>query len=252
MNDPNDAATRMDGEPVETDDSGEGAQATDSSGTQLTPEAFKGLQRNLSAKDRQIQELQAQIARASNQTQGIPEEQLAAFLRPLLTQLSELDPDAAKRAAENVRATFLAYQNQQLKSRDQQSEQARLRQEAEDRAVAQLRGIAEDLGADPDSPMLGYGDDSMWLQDRIALVRESAKKATAPAKPKAAPKASASEGTAHNANPGVPPSTTPRGPAPVTKAAYDEALADYARSPSPTKMAKLQEMRDALRAQAAL
>jgi len=239
-NEPDEQATQDTEEPTTEDDES----------TQLTPDAFKGLQRNISKKDQEISDLRRQVqeAQSRGQSQGMSEEQIGGLLRPLLERIQRDDPEEARRVAGELRAQMLAYRNQQLEGQLSRTEQQKQYEEAERRAIDSLRGIASDLGVDPDSTLIDYGNANMWLQDRITLVRESAKQAKAKTETPPKPKPTVSEGTAHNPSPGTPPSTRVATKTTHTQADYQAAARAYAEKPSKAAMAKMLEIKEALKA----
>ena len=224
--------------PVEPSDT----PSEESGNSKTMPDAaYKGIQRRLDREQRERARLEAQIEELRKNGNGQPD---MSLVMPILTALREKDPEAAQRIAIQLREQMREAELNQYRTQDQQRQQQEEVARVEAANVAQLRAIAQDLGADPDSPLIDYGDSSMFLHERMALVRESAKDAIAPATPVTPPSNAPTAGRTHNLNPGTPPTPTGEQPVP-TKADYDAALLDYQRNPNPAKMAKLREMADA-------
>jgi hypothetical protein len=185
---------------------------------------------------RQIRELQSQPATAYTEQ---------SVMR-LLRALHEKDPAAAMAMATELRAQANDSELQTLRNRESQRAQEAQIREVEAQNLSELRETAKALGANPDSPLIDYGDPSMFLHERMALVRSTASKAKAPAEPVTTPTRTPAQ--THNAQPGVPP-TPRRGTAKVTEADYAAALSAHQRKPSAATRAKMEELRNALTAQ---
>ena len=219
--------------------------ASDGAGTPRTmpDEAYKGIQRRLDREQRERARLEAQIQELRNgaATPGQPD---MSLVMPLLNRLKELNPEAAQAEAIRIREQMREAELQGYRTADERRRHEEEASRVEAANVAQLRSIAQDMGADPDSPLVDYGDGTMFLHERIELVRTTAKEAAAPATPVTPAPTAPTAGRTHNLQPGTPP--TPRGEQPVpTKAEYDTALLDYSRSPNAAKLAKLTDMRNA-------
>ena len=236
------------GEPgSEPNDGSAGDSGTENSGgTALNAQAFKGLQRRVSAKDREIDTLKSQIANLQSQTSpgGTLDETTLNLIRPLVQRVAKDDPEYARSWAMQLQAQMTADQNQKLQKQLDQRTTAEQREQEESSTLADLRDLANDLGVDPASPLLDYGEADMPLRERMALVRQTASEAKKVVKP-SAPKPTVSNGEAHNANPGVPPA-----PKPPTRTYvaddYTKALAEYRKQPNAANMAKAREIKDAL------
>lgn len=241
-----DAATQEVEEPVGGAEPGSEPE-NKSGGTDLTPEAFKGLQRRLSAKDRENAELRRQVEDIArrNQSGGLSDPNTLALIRPLLQKLNETDPEFARQYAAQLRDQMLERENQELKARLSNQDQIREAEEAERRNMNELRALARDLGANPDSPLIDYGDSTMWIHERMSLVRETAKEAAKPVNTPATPAPTVSNGQNHNPNPGVPPSPKPQA-ASYTQEDYSKALAAYREHPCSQHMQRAQEIKNAM------
>lgn len=218
----------------------------DSGGTNLNDKAFKGLQRRISAKDQEIQTLKSQIAeiKQSSTASGGLDERTIRLIQPLVQRIAKDDPDYARQWAAQVQAQLLAEQNRQLEEEVNSKKNQAKKQQEEAAVLADLRALAAELGVDPDSDLLDYGDETMELRERMTLVRQSvadAKKAAKPTAPKPAPSSAAT----HNTNPGVPPTAKPA-PKTYTRNDLQTALAEYRAKPSTANLARANEIRQAL------
>jgi len=215
-------------------------------GTNLNEKAFKGLQRRLTAKDRELAELKASIQnlQSQNQSGGLTDEATLALIRPLIQKIAQDDPQFAQTWAAQYAAQAQARQNQHLQAQINETKTKQEREDEEAGIMADLRELAEDLGADPAASTVDYGDPSMTLRERMAAVRETAKVANRPAKP-TPPKATVANGGAANPNPGQPPSPRPQAKV-YDRAEYSKALADYRAKPNKANMAKVEEIKKAL------
>ena len=222
------------------------AGTEDSGGTNLNEQAFKGLQRRLTAKDRENKELQSRVSelQTQNQSGGLSTEAMLALVRPLIAKINEHDPDSARALATQIAAGLTARQNQQLQEQVNAQANRQKQEQEESETLNDLRALATDLGVDPDSQLVDYGDTSMSLRDRMAIVRETAKDALKPAKP-TAPKPTVSNGGAANPNPGAPPSPRPQSKV-YSREDYGKALAAYRASPTKENMARAKEIKEAL------
>lgn len=236
------AETATQGEPGTENDE----QSPNPSQTALTEEAFKGLQRRVSAKDREIERLTSELDEAKNAARTAPLNDAAAQAAArALQELNAVDPDKARALALELRETMLNQQQRQMSDTANAEAERRNAETREQAVVNELRRLAADLGADPDSSLIDYGNPSLPIAERIALVRETAKATAKPATPPA-PKPSVSDGTAHNGDLGVPPTPRKDNGAVVTDAMYQKALAAYREHPCSTHMAEVDRCRVAL------
>ena len=218
-------------------------------GTDLNPKAFKGLQRRLSAKDRELEEARRQVQELQSKTASgaLSVEEVVQLVRPVIDSIKQDNPELARQMAVNIAATIDARNNQSAQQ-ELAALRAKERQQAEEQDVlSDLRELASDMGADPDDEELDYGDPSMSLRERMKLVRQSAKELSQPAKP--APKPKSNTGAAVSSNQGSPPSPKPKTPT-YTKADLDRELAAYTDTHKRQHLEKAGEIRAALVAQA--
>lgn len=230
---------------------GSGGNETPQATFNDTPEAYKGLQRRLNQRDEEVKSLQRQIEelRQANQSgRGLDTNAIKALVTPILQDIAQDDPQRARALAQQIAAQMQQQELQQYREHERAREQERALADAEARNMEELRAIAKDMGADPDSDLIDYGGPTQYLSDRIKKVRETAREAIKPVEPSETPKPNVGQGTAHNPNPGVP--TQPRAkPAAPSRAEYQQALLDYNRNPTPAKMAEIRELKGRLQAE---
>lgn len=216
-------------------------------------ERYKGLQRELQKEKDRAKQLEARLQEAGNSAasgNGMNEQMTMALLR----ELAATGEEGAARArvlAVQLNQQRLEGENQRLKQeRDQAQHDARVR-EIQESNLAQLRAIARDLGADPDSELIDYGSEDEALFARIEKVRESAKKAMAPAKKnEGEAKVENQEGgktanQSHNTQGGVaaPPASTNKVP---TEADLARLTNQYARNPTAENAKAMRDAQAAL------
>lgn len=145
----------------------------------MPDEAYKGLQRELSKRDRQIRDLQKQIndtVQSSVSATGEISEEADRIIKGLIAVIGQNDQGLAQAALMGYEQHRLKMENERLKAAPSKS--APVEDNDED-----LRALAVDLGADPDSPLIDYGDSSMSYSQRVSLTRRTARAAAAPASP---------------------------------------------------------------------
>lgn len=170
-------------------------------------EAYKGLQRRLDREQKRARELEAALARASGQ--GV-DAQSAQVIQALIAEISQSDPAKGALLRQEYEKALLAQENFVLRTRQQQEDNATAIKQAEERTLQELRATVIAFGANPESPLIDYGDASEPFVDRLSRVREDAKRASAPATPVTPAVRSVGAGTSHNVQPGTPaPATTP-------------------------------------------
>lgn len=184
-------------------------------------------------------------------------QQNAQIIQGLIQEIAANDPGRAQALAQSYQSYQVNEENQRLRMQQAQAETERTIRAADERNVEELRAIVVDLGADPDSPSIDYGDANDWFADRITKARASAKAAAKQAKPVTPPTRTVADGTAHNTQPGSPPqpARTSNSNSPVTEDQVAQAQAEYARAflkGGPAREAaekKMNELNDRLAAQ---
>ena len=240
--------------PGTTGATGSESKETSDEGRTFSEAEYKGLQRSLSKAQteavdakRSIDLQKAEVERLRGQAENgtISQEQLAALVMPVLTQLKEKDPAAATALAGQIRTAMDTAKLTRANAGDAERKADAEAETAEVANMDSLRGIAEAMGIDPDDPSIEYGDPSQWLATRITSVRQSSRALADKGKETTPP--SVSEGTAHVNNPGV--IETKRSDKPdeaALNAQYDKLMTEYRKAPHPSKLEKLTEVRDAL------
>lgn len=218
------------GDDSQPDESFDEATPSDPPVTQPTSDgpdaAYKGLQRVLEKEKAKSRDLEARLQQAKNQPQN---GQSDAIIQALIGEIIKVDPERGNQLYADYRVWAASAENQRLRNQSQEDEQARIIRQAEERNMEELRAIAADLGADPDSPSIDYGDSNEWIAERITKVRASAKAAAKPVKPVTPAKRTVDE--THNTQPGAPVVTPkPNTKSPVTEAMVQAAQAEYARA----------------------
>lgn len=219
-------------------------------------EAYKGMQRLVSKKDKEIAELRAQVSQSERSPENDEMTKLETQRQQAQTQIDALrrDPERASEATEAQLKLDALYNQRKLTLVEEERDQAQRYAEYERTEVgniAALRDLASDLGADPDSPMIDYGDPTKdYLSDRMTMVRESARAATAPATPVTPPKATIADGSAHTSNPGTPPNTDQPAPTPVpSRGETSKLLTDRANTPTAANVAAVDAAMDVRKAE---
>lgn len=235
-------------EDVET--SGGDSGREEAGGTDLNPKAFKGLQRRLSAKDRELAEAQSRIQELQSQAQSgaLTTEEVIRLVKPVIDSIKEDNPELARNLAISIASTIDQRQNQSAQQELNAIKAREKAQEEEQATIADLREVASDLGVDPDDEDLDYGQPGQSWRERLALVRQTAKELAKPAKP-TQPKPRQNTGDAVNDNGGTPPAPKPKAPQ-YTKADLDKELAAYTDTHKREHLVKAEEIRNALVAQA--
>lgn len=255
VNEDRDPATREE-EPVEAEpgsedfDAADGDAGTeDSGGTDLNPKAFKGLQRRLSAKDRELQQLTQRVQELQSQTQSgaLSVEEVVQLVKPVIDNIKADNPDLARSLAQSIAMTIDQRQNRSAQQELNAIRQREQQEQEEQEVLSELRGVAADFGVDPDDDEIDYGSPSQSWRERLALVRQSAKELAKPAKP-TKPKPAPNTNEVVNDNGGKPPSR--KREVEYTKADLDKALATYTDTHKREHLEKANEIRQALVAQA--
>lgn len=206
----------------------------------MPDEAYKGLQRHLDRQQQENATLRAQIEELRTQPAS---QQNDAAIMEMLRALHEKDPAAAMVMAERLRTKALESEVQNHRSREQARSQQEQYAKVEESNLAELRATAQAFGADPASPMIDYGTPAMFLHERMARVRETARQAVTPATPVTPPVRTPAQ--AHNSQPGVPP--TPRvTDKPVTDSEFQAALSAVRAHPSKETREKAESLRKKL------
>ena len=187
--------------------------------------AYKGLQRVLAKEQARARELEARIQQYETQPQTGQSDQIIAGL---IQEIGKVDPERAQQLVAGFQAYRVHSENQALRMHQSQTEADRIIREADERNVQELRSIVTDLGADPDSPLIDYGDPNEWFAERITKVRATAKEAAK----KVAPVQSQSRTVdqTHSTQQGAPPASSPKVSGVVTEDALKKAQEEYARA----------------------
>lgn len=240
-------------DPSETNEGAVGAPVTE--GQQVVPpevssppttampdEAYKGMQRALEREKARSRELETRLQQAVT---APVDTNSAQVVNALLTEIARDNPERAQALAQSYHAYRLAAENEALRNQQGMQEQERLYREAQERNMQELRATAAALGADPNSPLIDYGDpDNDSIAERLSKVRSSAAAALKPATPVTPPVREAT----HNTQPGTPPTPPAARNGAVTEETLAAAQANYARafqSMSPDARAKAEaELRD--------
>lgn len=211
-------------------------------------ERYKGMQRELQKANDRARQLEGQLqqAQASAGTAGAPDN---AAIIALLRELAATGPEGQARAQQLALQIQSAQERAELERlRNQQafSENAARIHELQTSNMEELKAIARDMGADPDSGIIDYGTDTEPLYERMRKVRESAKAAVKPAAPAPVNEAAqaAPANASHNTQPGIAPAPQAKRTA-VTADDVEVAMAAYSRNPTKENMAKLDEVTDA-------
>ena len=202
----------------------------------MPDEAYKGLQRRIGVKDEENAELRRQNAELLAGKDGDNIETMRTQGQALVDRL-RANPETTAQADQaqallNGKIAELERDRLSgvLQSRDD-NDAAKIEEEA---AVAQLRAIVGDIGADPESPLIDYGSDILPLHERIERVRESARNSVAPVKdPVQEKRATEEDGSAHNAQPGVIKRGDDENTGSMSRKDYTDVLMAYQRNPSP-------------------
>lgn len=154
----------------------EGAPAA----THMPDEAYRGLQRRISDKDRKITDLEGQIEGAKAEP-GTNAAEFDMIVSGLIGEIAKTDPDRAQQLTAGVVTYKVNRENQQLKAgaqaQERETETAVIQRE--NREV--LEGMAQDYGIDSASSLVDYGSDDEPLAARMQKVMLSAKAAAQPA-----------------------------------------------------------------------
>ena len=187
--------------------------------------AYKGLQRVLAKEQARARELEARIQQYESQPRNSQSDQIIAGL---IQEIGKTDPERAQSLATGFQAYRVHSENQALRTHQAQAEADRIIKEADERNVQELRSIVVDLGADPDSPLIDYGDPNEWFAERITKVRATAKEAAKKVVP-VQPQPRTVDQT-HVTQQGAPPASAPRSSGVVTEDTLKKAQEDYARA----------------------
>jgi hypothetical protein len=191
--------------------------------------AYKGLQRVLAKEQARARELEARIQQIESQPADNQSNQIIAGM---IAEVEKYDPERAGALRQSFEVYKVNSENVRLRNQQMEDAQARVLREAEERNTQELRAIVADLGADPDSPAIDYGDSNEWFAERITKARASAKEAVKKVKAVTPPARTTSDGTAHNTQPGTPPQAPPRSnsKAEVTEDQLKAAQEKYTRA----------------------
>lgn len=191
-----------DGNPV--DPAGQPVSSPPSPQTTSMPdEAYKGIQRTLEREKQRVRELEAQLSQAASQP---ADAQSAQIVAALIQEVGRHDPDRAQALYNAYQSYRLAAENQALRTRQDTENQERIYREAQERNDRELRETARAFGADPDSPLIDYGNpETESIAERLARVRASAMIAAKQAPTVTPPARTAIDGQ-HNTQAGAPPS----------------------------------------------
>ena len=194
--------------------------------TSVEPDpAYKGLQRVLAKEQARARELEARIQQYESQPQTGQSDQIIAGL---INEIGKTDPERAQQLVVGFQSYRTHSENQALRTQQAQAEADRIIKAADERNVQELRSIVIDLGADPDSPLIDYGDPNEWFAERITKVRATAKEAAKKVTPVQPPARTVDQ--VHSTQQGAPPASAPRISGPVTEEQLLKAQEDYARA----------------------
>lgn len=235
---PNDSVIPDEEDPGEgfeqtADDNLEEAPPSDPPSSQTTSDepdaAYKGLQRVLAKEQARARELEARIQQIESQP---ADSQSNAIIAGMIAEVEKYDPERAGALRQSFEVYKVNSENVRLRNQQFEDAQARVLREAEERNTQELRAIVADLGADPDSPAIDYGEANEWFAERITKARASAKEAAKKVKPVTPPARRTDDGTAHNTQTGAPPQAPPRNntKAEVTEEQLKAAQEKYTRA----------------------
>lgn len=237
------AATGEDQAPHNSDQAGSDSGENPAD---FPPERYRGIQRQLSAAERRVQEAEARAKQLEDQ---LKDSTSTSMLEAVLTELQKADPDKAADVAGKLETQALRDRlnriEQERETERQQVELNKMFQEAIARNMEELRETARAMGADPDSSRIDYGEDNEPIHARIRKVRESvlALRPRNPAKPQdesgnEVPRDGA--GT-HNTQTGTR-TVADEGPRFYSDAEINAQRLAYGKSRSAADAAKLREM----------
>lgn len=219
-------------------------------GTDLNPKAFKGLQRRLSAKDRELSDAQKRIQELQSKAQSgaLSVDEVVQLVKPVIDTIKADNPDLARQLAMSVAATIDQRRNMSAQEELDAIKRQQQSQTEEAEVLSELREVAADFGVDPDDEDIDYGSPGQSWRERLALVRQSAKELAKPAKP-TQPKPKSNSGDAVNDNGGRPPAPKPKAPQ-YTRADLQRELSAYNDTRKREHLQKADEIRKALVSQA--
>ena len=165
-------------------------------------EVYRGIQRAVSKKDQQINELREQL----NQLQSAPKNEGNSYLEKLaqnaLRELQDADPDRAREIQSSFQYEQMKSQLEEFQRREQEERTNAWLREISQKNREALRAIASDWEVDPDDPRIDYGDDNEAYADRVRRVNQAVKELARKATPVTPKERSVENGTALNAQTG--------------------------------------------------
>lgn len=165
-------------------------------------EVYRGIQRTVSKKDQQIQELREQLAKTQSEPKNEGNSYLEKLAQQALRELEDADPDRAREVQTNFRSEQMRAQLEDYQRREQEERTNAWLRDISQKNREALRGLASDWDVDPDDPRLDYGSDNEPYADRVRRVNQAVKELARKADP-VTPKARTVEnGTALNAQSG--------------------------------------------------
>lgn len=205
----------------------------------MPDEAYRGLQRRISDKDREITRLEAELEGAKAEP-GTSAAEFDMITSGLIEEISKHDPDKAERLKTGMVTYRVNLENRTLKA--SASAQA-METEAEvinreNREV--LEGMARSYDIDPASSLVDYGSEDEPLATRMQKVMVSAKAASQPADPVTPPQPPADAAVVQ---PGVPATPAPQDQ--LTDDAVHAAVQEYRTNPTQANMEKYLKLQDA-------
>lgn len=216
--------------------SGSGDSSSRPTGTTLSPESFKGLQRRLTAEQNERKKLEQQIAQLQSGSGN------NAMIQSLLQELANINPQRAQEVAQAVSVEQLRQENIALKTKSAQDEWNRLVTDQELENMQTLREIVEALGVDPDSKLIDYGSpENASMAQRMKQVKNDALAAKSKANVTPPEKRTVGSGTAHNTQVGTPVAPVEKKTS-ITDDELAQAQAEFNKNPhSKAAQQKLRE-----------
>ena len=196
-----DPTQATDGHPVAGEESGSPPSAPSEAGP---TEEYKGMQRQLNKSHDENRRLAQELEEARKV--DAPEHD--AVIDALAARLTEVDAEQGAIVKNSISTWRLQHERAAVETEKSALVTAARESEDQERDQEALRSVATDLGADPDSPMVDYGDADIPLAVRMERTRSTAKEAAKPVTPVEPPQPSIAQATAHSTQPGVPAAQT--------------------------------------------
>lgn len=198
-------------------------------------EVYRGIQRTVSKKDQQIQELREQLSKVQNAPKNEGNSYLEKLAQQALRELEDADPDRAREIQSNFQSEQLRAELEQYRTREQEERTNAWLRDISTKNREALRGIASNWDVDPDDPRLDYGSDNEPYAERVQRVNQMVKELARKADPVTPKERTVENGTALNAQSGSirPADGT------VTAEELRELANNFAKTKDPVKKREL-------------